>query len=109
MSALSGALSSVTGAGISRTMRSRTSSTFSPVFAETRGAFEQSRPMTSSTSEATLSGSAAGRSILLITGTISRSWSSAKYVFASVCASIPCDASIMSTAPSQAARERETS
>ena len=62
---------------------------FSPVLAETLGAREQSRPITSSTSAATLSGSAAGRSILFITGTSSRSWSRARYVLARVCASIP--------------------
>ena len=66
-------------------------------------------PITSSISRRTSSGSAAGRSILLITGMISRLASSAAYTLASVCASIPCDASTTRTAPSHAASERETS
>ena len=52
---------------------------------------------------------ALGRSILLMTGRTSRSWSSARYTFASVCASIPCAASTTRIAPSQAARLLETS
>jgi hypothetical protein len=44
----------------------------------------QSSPMVSSISSATRSGSAAGRSILLRTGMISRSFSSARYTLASV-------------------------
>ena len=67
------------------------------------------RPMTSSISLRTSSGSAAGRSILLITGMISRSASSAAYTLASVCASMPWEASTTSTAPSHAASERDTS
>ncbi len=67
------------------------------------------RPMTSSISRRTLATSALGRSILLMTGTISRSWSMAMYTLASVCASTPCEASTTSSAPSQAASDRETS
>ena len=65
--------------------------------------------MTSSISAATRSGSAEIRSILLSTGTISSPASTARYVFASVCASMPCEASTTSTAPSHAASDRETS
>ena len=54
-------------------------------------------------------GSALGKSILLTTGTISSPLSTARYVFARVCASMPCDASTTRIAPSQAASERETS
>ena len=54
-------------------------------------------------------GSALGKSILLTTGTISSPLSTARYVFARVCASMPCDASTTRIAPSQAANERETS
>ena len=52
---------------------SKTSSTLRPVFAEIKGASSASIPITSSISSFTLSGSALGRSILLITGTTSRS------------------------------------
>ena len=55
------------------------------------------------------SGCAPGRSILLMTGMISRLFSTARYAFASVCASTPCDASTSSSAPSQAASDRVTS
>ena len=54
-------------------------------------------------------GSPAGRSILFTTGTISRSFSIARYAFASVCAWIPCAASTRRSAPSHAWSERETS
>ena len=66
-------------------------------------------PSTCSISSAHRTGSAAGRSILLSTGTISRSFSMAWYVLASVCAWIPWLASTSSTAPSHAASDRETS
>ena len=55
------------------------------------------------------SGSAHGKSILLMTGMNSRLFSMARYVLASVCASTPCEASTTSSAPSQADRLRETS
>jgi len=80
-----------------------------PFFAEICGASCASIPITSSISSITRCGSALGRSILLITGNTSRSWSSARYTFASVCASIPCAASTTSIAPSHAASALETS
>ena len=52
-------------------MASSTSGTFSPVLAEIMMAFEASSPITSSICFLTASGSAAGRSTLLSTGTIS--------------------------------------
>ncbi len=55
------------------------------------------------------SGSAAGRSILFTTGTISRPFSIARYALASVCASIPWAASTTRSAPSHAWSERDTS
>ena len=77
--------------------------------AEISGASAQSSPITSSISCFISSGLALGKSILLITGTISKSWSNAKYTFANVCASIPCAASTTKTAPSHAAKLLETS
>ena len=52
---------------------------------------------------------ALGKSILLITGMTLSFWAKAKWALATVCASTPCAASISSTAPSHAARLRETS
>ena len=49
------------------------------------------------------------KSILFITGIISKSFSIAKYAFVTVCASTPCDASTNKTAPSQAAKLLDTS
>ena len=72
-------------------------------------ASEASSPMTSSICALTPSGSADGKSILLMTGRISRSFSSAMKTLANVCASTPCVASTTSNAPSQADNERETS
>ena len=77
--------------------------------AETNTAFSADIPIISSISFLTFSGSALGRSILLITGMISRPLSSAKYTLAKVWASIPCAASTTKIAPSQAAKDRETS
>ena len=57
----------------------------------------------------TSSGWAPGRSILFRTGMISKSLPSARYRFDMVCASMPCEASTISKAPSQAAMERDTS
>ena len=82
---------------------------FVPFFAEIWGASWASMPITSSISSITRWGSALGRSILLITGRISRSWSRARYTLASVWASMPWAASTTSTAPSQAARLLDTS
>ena len=80
-----------------------------PALAEARIAPEASRPMTSSISFFTRSGSALGRSILLSTGTMARSPSSARYTLARVCASTPWLASTTKSAPSHAASERLTS
>ena len=77
-SALSGAPSSPSGAGIFSTICSSTSSILIPILAEISGASCASMPITSSISFFTRSGSALGRSILLITGMISRSWSIAR-------------------------------
>ena len=66
-------------------------------------------PITFSISSITFSGLAFGKSILLITGIISKSLSIAKYTLASVWASIPCDASTTNIAPSQAAKLLDTS
>ena len=82
---------------------------FNPLFADTAGQSSAGIPITSSISALTPSISAEGRSILLITGTISRLLSTARYALASVCASIPCVASTTRSAPSQAFSERETS
>ena len=76
--AFNGASGSPLGAGIFSTMASSTASTFSPVLALILGASLASRPITSSISAATRSGSALGRSTLLITGKTSRSWSRAR-------------------------------
>ena len=80
-----------------------------PVFAEQRMAFWASSPMTSSICVFTSSGLAAGRSILLRMGTISKSRSMARWTFARVCAWTPWAASTMRRAPSHAERERDTS
>ena len=98
-----------TGGGTNSTIASSTLSIPSPVFALTGIAIEQSIPKISSISCLTLSTSAEGKSILLITGIISKFCSIAIYTFARVCASTPCVASTINKAPSQAARERETS
>ena len=66
------------GGGTRSTIASSTSVIPSPLFAEARIASVQSRPIVDSISSATRSGSAAGRSILLRTGMISRSFSSAR-------------------------------
>ena len=80
-----------------------------PFLADISGASCASIPITSSISSITLSGSALGRSILLITGNTSRSWSNARYTLASVWASIPCAASTTSIAPSHAESALDTS
>ena len=67
-------------------------------------ASEASMPMTFSICSFALSGSAPGRSILLMTGMISRPASTARCALASVCASTPWLASTTSSAPWQAAR-----
>ena len=78
MSALRGAFSSPDGAGISVTIFSSTASIFIPFLAEIRGASSAGIPITSSMSFITSCGFALGRSILLITGIISRLLSMAR-------------------------------
>ena len=77
--------------------------------AEIKGASSAGKPIISSISWITRCGSALGKSILLITGKISKSLSNAKKTLANVCASTPWAASTTNTAPSHAAKERETS
>ena len=77
MSAFVGLLASPFGAGILVMIASSSSFMPTPVFALTSIAPEQSSPMICSISSFTLAGSAAGRSILLMTGMISRLFSSA--------------------------------
>ena len=69
--AFKGAFASPSGAGNFVTIVSKTSSMPIPVLAEISGASDASIPITSSICALTLSGSAAGKSILLIMGTIS--------------------------------------
>ena len=80
-----------------------------PVFALVKIISSLLNPSTSLNSFFTLSTSALGKSILFITGIIVKSFSKAKYTFASVCASIPCAASTTKIAPSQAAKLLDTS
>ena len=108
-SAVSGAFASPTGGGNRVTSASSTPSMFSPVLALIITASSAGMPITSSICCFTLSGSAAGRSILFSTGTISWCASMAWYTLASVCASTPCEASTTSKDPSHAARLRLTS
>jgi cyanate permease len=90
-------------------MASRTASTHSQVFQETKYISSLGIQITFSISLATLSGFAAGRSILFSTGIISKSWSIAWYSVESVCAWIHWLASTSKIAHSTAASERETS
>ena len=78
MRALSGAATLPVGAGTFSTICSKISSIPIPALAEANTASLASKPMTSSISVLTRSGSAAGRSILLITGKISKSLSKAR-------------------------------
>ena len=80
-----------------------------PILAEAGMAPEASIPITCSICSLARSGSAPGRSILFSTGMISSPASEARCAFASVCASTPWLASTTSSAPWQAASERETS
>ena len=79
-----------------------------PVLAEVSTTSSFEKPIFSN-SVNTFSTSALGRSILLITGIIFKLLSKARYKLARVWASIPCAASTTNNAPSQAARERDTS
>ena len=109
MSACSGAWGSPRGAGMRRTISSSSSGTPSPVLALTSAASCASMPMISSISFLTRSASAEARSILLMTGSTVRPCSTAVWQFATLCASTPWEASTTSSAPSQAARLRDTS
>ncbi len=109
ISARAGASGSPDGAGTRLISSSSTSITPSPVFPEIARIPSADSPSSSLTSAATRSGSAPGRSILFRHGISSRPESIARYVFASVCASTPCEASTTSSAPSQAASDRLTS
>jgi hypothetical protein len=72
MSARGGASTSPSGGGIRCTIASSSSSTPSPVFAETRITSSAGSPSSSLISPATRSGSAPGRSILFSAGISSR-------------------------------------
>ena len=103
------AFSSPFGAGKSVTILSKTSSTFNPDFADIHGASSAGIPIISSISFFTSSGLAFGKSILFITGNISRLLSIARYTFAKVCASTPWLESTTNIAPSHAAKLLDTS
>ena len=109
MSARSGAVASPSGAGMLYTTASSRSCTPAPVLPEASTASSAGMARPSSISSRTRSGSAAGRSILLMRGMISRFAFMAIMALATVCASTPCVASTTSTAPSHAARLRLTS
>ena len=109
ISAFSGASGSPLGAGTRRTTASSASRTPIPDFALVRTASSAGMARPSSISCRTRSGSAAGRSILLMSGMISSPAFMAISAFATVCASTPCAASTTSSTPSQASSERETS
>ena len=81
----------------------------SPVLAEMRRTSSAGSPISSAISAPTRSGSAPGRSTLFMAGISSSPPSIARYVFATVCASTPWEASTTSSAPSHAASERDTS
>ncbi len=104
-----GAFASPFGAGISVTIRSKISIIPTPSLADAKTASCAGIPIISSISSLTFVGSALGRSILFITGMISKSLSIAKYTLASVWASMPWAASTTKTAPSHAASDLETS
>ena len=72
--ALSGASASPFGAGTPLTISSSTAGMLMPFLAEISGASMAGMPMMSSISVLVLAVSAAGRSILFMTGSISRSW-----------------------------------
>ncbi len=91
------------------TISSSKSSTPLPVLALTLAAFSASSPIISLISLATRSISAEGKSILFKTGNTSKLSSIAVRQFATLCASTPWAASTTRSAPSQAARERDTS
>jgi len=90
-------------------IRSNTLSTLTQVFADIQIMSSCGIHNKFSISAHTLCGSAAGRSILFSTGIISKFKSIAMYNVESVCACIPCEASINKITHSTAASERETS
>ena len=77
INACNGSVGLPVGEGIPITRLSSNSSIPSPVLALTKGAEDAFMPIISSISFFTLSGSAWGKSILFITGTTSKSWSTA--------------------------------
>ena len=109
MSARGGPSGSPEGGGTRAISSSSTSPTPSPVLPLIFRIESAGSPISSLTSPATRSGSAPGRSILFRHGISSSPDSTARYVLATVWASTPWEASTTSSAPSQAARERETS
>ena len=80
-----------------------------PVLALTYNASLQSIPTAFSISSQTLSGSADGKSILFIIGSISNPISAARKAWAKVCASTPWAASTTNNTPSQAIKLLDTS
>ena len=97
------------GAGMRAMTASRMSSMPMPCFALARIASSAGMARISSSCRITDGRSEFGRSILLITGMSLSFCFSARWTFATVCASTPCAASTMRSAPSHAASERETS
>ena len=90
------------GGGTRRTIASRISCTPVPSFALARRTSSRGMARVSSSSSMTISGSALGRSILLMTGMTVRLCAMARWTLASVCASMPWVASTTRIAPSQA-------
>ena len=109
MRPLRGAVGSPLGGGTRATMASRISGTPVPSLAEASRTSSRGMARMFSSSSITRSGWAEGRSILLMTGTMTSPWASARCTLASVWASMPWAASTTSTAPSQACRLRLTS
>ena len=97
------------GAGIRATTASRMSSIPIPFFALALTASSPGIARMSSICFTTVGMSALGRSILLITGIRVSPCLLARCTLATVCASTPWAASTIRSAPSQAARERDTS
>ena len=109
INAWSGASGSPDGAGMRSTIASRISGTPMPVLPLARIMSSCLHPSRSTIWSSTSSGFALSRSTLLTTGMISKSLSIAIYRLEMVCAWMPCDASTISSAPSQAAIDRDTS
>ena len=106
---MSGAAVSAAGGGMRCTIASSTSVTPVPSLALARSTSSRGMASVSSSSPRTISGSADGRSILLMTGMIVRFWAIARWTLARVCASMPWLASMTRIAPSQAWSDRLTS